>query len=80
MPTKAEGVPSTPSSLVSCPGRKHMDTMLSLFAELGVPVAEDKTCGSAQVVSCLGIEIDVLASEIGLPSDKLKDLLSLLQQ
>ena len=60
--------------------RKHMDTMLSLFAELGVPVAEDKTCGPAQVVSYLGIEIDVLASEIRLLSDKLKDLLSLLQQ
>ena len=47
---------------------KHMESMVSLFSELGVPIAEDKTCGPAQTVSYLGIEIDALAQEIRLPT------------
>ena len=66
------------SSQLEC--HRHMDTVTSLFSELGVPVADDKTCGPAQVVSYLGIEIDALAQEIRLPADKYHELLLLLRQ
>ena len=32
--------------------------MQSLFSELGVPIAEDKTVGPSQCLTYLGIEID----------------------
>ena len=59
--------------------RKHMLSMSSLLSELGVPIADDKTCGPAQSISYLGIEIDALAQEVRLPADKLKELLQLLK-
>ena len=30
---------------------QHMSMLSKLFSELGVPIAEDKTCGPAQVIS-----------------------------
>ena len=59
---------------------QHMSTLSKLFSELGVPIAEDKTCGPAQVISYLGIEIDALAQEICLPQDKFHELLTMLYQ
>ena len=56
----------------------HMDTMVSLFSELGVPLAVDKTVGPATSVTYLGIEIDSSNLSIRLPVDKFEELLSLL--
>ena len=36
----------------------NMDTMVSLFSEIGIPLADDKTLGPSQCVSYVGIEID----------------------
>ena len=36
----------------------HMDVTCSLFSELGIPLAQEKTVGPTQCVSYLGIEID----------------------
>ena len=55
-------------------------TLLQVFANLGLPVAEgeDKNVGPATVVTVLGIEIDTVAQEIRLPAPKLHALLSAL--
>ena len=58
---------------------KAMDTMSSLFARLGVPLAGDKTVGPAQTVTYLGIEIDALSQTIRLPADKFSHLMSMLE-
>jgi len=47
---------------------------LSTFAELGVPVAEDKVEGPTTVLSFLGIELDTANMLARLPQDKLRDL------
>ena len=57
----------------------HMDTMRSLFSELGVPLAEDKTVGPSQCITYLGIEIDSLHQTIRLPQDKFQELAALLR-
>ena len=64
------------SSLEQC--QAHMDSMCSLFSELGIPLAEDKTVGPSQCVSYLGIEIDAHSQVIRLPADKFVDLMSML--
>ena len=56
-----------------------MDTMVSLFSELGVPLASDKTVGPSQVVIYLGIEIDSVSQTIRLPSDKFQELMAKLE-
>ena len=55
-----------------------MDTMVSLFSELGIPLANDKTIGPPQTVTYLGIEIDSASQTIRLPKEKYDDLMSLL--
>ena len=52
--------------------------MVSLFSELGIPLAKDRTVGPSQCVSYLGIEIDAASQTIRLPPDKYRYLLSLL--
>ena len=54
----------------------HMDNMVSLFSELGVPLADDKTVGPSQSVTYLGIEIDAASQVIRLPVEKYDDLMS----
>ena len=56
-----------------------MDVMQSLFSELGVPLAVDKTVGPSTKVTYLGIEIDSVAQSVKLPDDKYSKLMSLLQ-
>ena len=55
-------------------------TLLQVFHDLGIPVAEglDKNVGPATVVTVLGIEIDTDAQEIRLPEEKFTTLLSTL--
>ena len=56
----------------------HMDTVVSLFTELGVPLAEDKSVGPATSVCYLVIEIDSKAQVVRLPADKFTELLAAL--
>ena len=51
-----------------------------LFAQLGVPVAAEKTEGPASTIVFLGIEIDTWAMEIRLPQDKLRNLQRVLEE
>ena len=51
-------------------------TTLALCAELGFPVADDKTEGPATVLMFLGIEIDTIQQQVRLPEDKLGRLAS----
>lgn len=55
--------------------QEKLNTVLKLFATLGVPVAEDKLEGPGQVITYLGIEIDAVQRRIRLPSEKLASLL-----
>ena len=57
-----------------------MGVMQRLFADLGVPLATDKTEGPASTITFLGIEIDAKAGIVRLPSVKLEELAILLSQ
>lgn len=50
------------------------DKVFLAFSLLGVPISEDKLEGPAQVLTFLGIEIDVQASTLRLPLPKLTEL------
>jgi len=56
--------------------RQNLQTLLQVFHNLGVPIAEEKTEGPAQVMVFMGIELDSVAQEARLPSDKLQRLKS----
>ena len=56
-----------------------MDKILTVFRELGIPVAFDKLVGPAQVITYLGIQIDTYNNTITLPADKYKKLTQSLQ-
>ena len=47
---------------------------MSMFSELGLPVAENKLEGPATSLTFLGFELDSMALEMYLPQDKLLDL------
>ena len=64
------GPPHSPQ----CQG--HLDTLLYQCHRLGVPITAHKTEG----LVFLGIEIDTVAGELRLPTDKLHRLQTLLQQ
>ncbi len=59
-------------SFFDCASKR--DVMLHAFQLLGVPIAEDKLEGPAQVITFLGIEIDVKESTLRLPVGKLTEL------
>ena len=55
-----------------------METMQSIFSEMGVPLASDKTEEPESVLTFLGIEIDTRLGIVRLPPDKLNELSHLL--
>jgi hypothetical protein len=59
--------------MVTC--RRHVDVFLSTCQCLGIPVAHDKLEGPSTILTFLGLELDSVAQEIRLPSDKLQSLL-----
>ena len=59
--------------------KSDMDKILTVFRELGIPVAFDKLVGPAQVITYLGIQIDTYNNTITLPADKFKKLTQSLQ-
>ena len=60
--------------------RNNMEITKSLFERLGVPLAPEKIVGPTTTLVYLGIEIDAENMLLRLPEDKLKPLLSLLQE
>ena len=59
--------------------KQHIDKVLELFQDLGLPVAPSKLEGPATCLCFLGIETDTESLEIRLPADKLQRLQSLLR-
>ena len=57
----------------------NVDTLVSLCAELGVPIATDKLEGPSTSLSFLGIILDTNRMEIRLPPDKLARIQELLE-
>ena len=51
-----------------------LDSTLALFAELGVPVAEEKVEGPATCIKFLGLVVDTVKMMVQIPDDKLHDL------
>ena len=60
--------------------RKFRDSILSLFATLGVPVAEDKLEGPDTSLPYLGINVDSENKIISLPQDKVDKLRPILKR
>ena len=58
--------------------KNSMQTIIFLFARLGVPLAPDKVEGPTNVLTYLGIVIDTNLMELRLPEDKLSALVDLL--
>ena len=53
---------------------QSLHQLQKVFEQLGLPIAPDKTEGPATVLSFLGIEIDTMAMEVRLPTNKLQAL------
>ena len=53
---------------------RDMTIMLNIFADLGLPVAENKLEGPGTCLTFLGIELDAVRLEMRLPREKLLDL------
>ena len=53
-----------------------LDKSLSLFASLGVPIAENKIEGPSTSIKFLGLEVDTVAMLVKIPVDKLQNLRS----
>ena len=51
--------------------QRDLNTFLHLCRDLGVPIAQHKTEGPANVLTFLGLELDTLLMEARLPQDKL---------
>ena len=66
-----------PPNTTAC--QANLSTLLTLFEELGLPVAPAKLEGPATCITFLGIEIDTMAMEIRLPADKVHKLKELLE-
>ena len=66
------------SSFQSC--KTNLQHFIAMCADIGVPIAMDKTFYPSQVLSFLGIEIDVINSQLRLPLDKLYKCRQLVQQ
>ena len=57
-------------------GQAQLSAFLSICADIGIPIAPDKTVQPTQVITFLGLELDSVAMEVRLPVDKLnRDML-----
>ena len=59
--------------------RPQMEIIKQVFAWLWVPLAPNKVIGPTTCLVFLGILIDIITMEVSLPSEKLEELLSLLE-
>lgn len=55
-----------------------LQSILDLFESLGVPIAQEKVEGPATCLKFLGLEVDTVAMEVRLPTDKINGLLSVI--
>ena len=60
--------------------KAQLQQFLHMCADIGVPMAEEKTFLPTQVLSFWGYELDSVKMEVRLPSDKLEKCLSLIQE
>lgn len=60
--------------------KQALRTFLELCAQIGVPIADEKTEGPEKSITFLGIEIDAGSQEVRLPNDKLNQYVPLLQK
>ena len=49
----------------------HFQTLLSLLAQLGIPISEDKLFPPSEEVPCLGILVNITRGTLSIPPDKL---------
>ena len=54
--------------------KRNMQTLISTFTSLGVPLEPSKLEGPANCLTCLGIEMDTATLQLRLPRDKLQRL------
>ena len=60
-------------------GQVQMSSFLSMCADIGIPIAPDKTVQPTQVITFLGLELDSVAMEVRLPVDKLNRCTTLIE-
>ena len=60
-------------------GQAQLSSFLSMCADIGIPVAPDKTVQPTQVITFLGLELDSVAMEVRLPVDKLNRCTALIE-
>ena len=58
--------------------QQHVDRASAVFADLGLPLNEDKCEGPTTVLVFLGIELDSVAQTAKLPADKVQHIVQLL--
>ena len=59
---------------------QYLALLLRLCSYLGIPMAPDKTVGPSTNLSFVGIELDSLSMEAGLPHDKIHKYTALICQ
>ena len=52
----------------------HFQTLLSIMAELGIPISEEKLFPPSEEVPCLGILINIATGTLSIPDDKLQQI------
>ena len=52
----------------------HLSVVLAVFAQLGIPIAQEKVEGPLTTLTFLGIEVDTVAMQLRLPATKLAEL------
>ena len=60
-------------------GQVQLSSFLSMCADIGIPIAPDKTVQPTQVITFLGLELDSVAMEVRLPVDKLNRCTTLIE-
>ena len=57
----------------------HLSVVLAVFAQLGIPIAQEKVEGPLSTITFLGIEVDMVAMQLRLPATKLAELQDLVR-
>ena len=52
----------------------NFQTLLSIMAELGIPISEEKLFPPSEEVPCLGILINIITGTLSIPDDKLHEI------
>ena len=60
-------------------GQAQMSSFISMCADIGIPIAPDKTVQPTQVITFLGLELDSVAMEVRLPVHKLNRCIALIE-